>query len=105
MKPSGESMVTTRPTTRLVEIVAAATLGGDVVVEPVREGGSTYVYRLVRGADIFYLRILPEDGANFAPEATAHAILRRLGVCVPEVVYWDDRNQVVGRGVITRCRA
>jgi hypothetical protein len=76
-----------RPTTRLIQGVAATVLGGEVVVRPVREGVSTYVYRLRRGAEVFYLRVLPEEGASFTPEAEAHAILCRQGVHVPEVVY------------------
>ena len=93
-------MNTTRPTTQLVQDVAAAALGGAVVVEPVGEGVSTYVYRLRRSAEAFYLRVLPEDGATFAPEVAAHAILRQHGVHVPEVIYWDDYNQLVGRSVM-----
>jgi aminoglycoside phosphotransferase len=80
--------------------VATAALGGDVFVEAVRDGVSTYVYRLQRGTEVFYLRVLPELGATFAPEVEAHAILRQQGVHVPEVVYWEDRNPVVGRSMM-----
>jgi aminoglycoside phosphotransferase (APT) family kinase protein len=90
----------TRPTTPLIYGIASAALGGEVVVEPVLDGVSTYVYRLRRGAEVFYLRVLPEEGATYAPEVAAHAILRRQGVHVPEVVFWDDDNQVVGRSVM-----
>jgi len=44
----------TRPDTHFIQTVATAALGaGDIVVEPVEEGVSTYVYRLLRGADVF----------------------------------------------------
>jgi hypothetical protein len=45
-----------RPTAPLIQRVAAAALTGAVVVESVWEGVSTYVYRLRRGAEVFYLR-------------------------------------------------
>ena len=93
-------MHTTRPATRLIHDVATAVLGAALVVESVAEGVSTYVYRLRRGAEVFYLRVLPEEGATFAPEVAAHTILRRQGVQVPEVLYWEDRNQAVGRSVM-----
>jgi hypothetical protein len=89
-----------RPTTRLVQGVAATVLGGEIVVEPVPEGVSTYVYRLRRGAEVFYLRVLPEEGSTFTPEAEAHSILRRQGVHVPLVVYWEDHHPVLGRSVM-----
>jgi aminoglycoside phosphotransferase (APT) family kinase protein len=81
-------------------MAAAAALGADVIVEPVTEGVSTYVYRIRRGLDVFYLRILPEDGATFAPEAEAHAILRRQGVRVPEVVFCEDLNPLTDRSIM-----
>jgi len=88
------------PASSFIRVIATAALGGEVVVEPVKEGVSTYVYRLVRGAEVFYLRVLPEGGATFAPEAAAHAILRRQGVQVPEVVFWEDLNPLVARSVM-----
>ncbi len=95
-------MDTVRPNSSLIRVITAAALGGDIVVEPIKEGISTYVYRLVRDADAFYLRVLPEEGATFAPEVAAHMLLRRRGVQVPDVVYWEDLNHVVERsGMIT----
>lgn len=38
----------------------------------VEEGMSTYVYQIKYRQEIFYLRILPEEGASFAPEVAAH---------------------------------
>ena len=54
----------TRPAQHLIHMAAAAALGADVIVEPVAEGVSTYVYRIRQGPDVFYLRFLPEDGAT-----------------------------------------
>ena len=89
-----------RPATRLIRDVATAVLGATLDVESVAEGVSTYVYRLRHGAEVFYLRVLPEEGATFAPEVAAHTNLRQKGVQVPEVLYWEDRNPAVGRSVM-----
>src|SRR5215469_12778632 len=89
-----------RPTTRLIQNVVTAILGAALVVESMAEGVSTYVYRLRRGAEVFYLRVLPEEGATFAPEVEAHTILFRQGVQVPEVLYWEDHNSAIGRSVM-----
>lgn len=94
-------MQRTRPALPSIRVVAATALGsGDILVEPVEEGVSTYVYRLTRGQEVFYLRVLPEVGASFAPEAAAHAILFRQGVQVSEVIYWEERNLEVKRSVM-----
>ena len=69
-------------------------------VERVMEGVSTYVYRVHRGGETFYLRILPEEGDSFAPEAWVHATLRARGVLVPEVVYCEHYDETVGRSVM-----
>ena len=45
-------------------------------IERVAEGVSTWVYRIRRGGETFYLRILPEADATFAPEVIAHQRLR-----------------------------
>lgn len=84
-----------QPDTHIIRSIAAAALGGSIVVDLVEEGVSTQVYRLGRGAETFYLRVLPEVGATFAPEAHAHTLLRRQGVRVPEVVYWEERGSIL----------
>lgn len=89
-----------RPDRSAIQAIAARILHGAIVVEPIEEGVSTYVYRLVRGADLFYLRVLPEEGATFASEAAVHTLLCRAGVRVPEVVYWEDLNHLVERSVM-----
>lgn len=72
----------------------------DLTVTRVAEGVSTYVYRIERGAETFYLRILPEEGACFAPEATVHQLLRERGVRVPEVVYVAQFDEILERSVM-----
>jgi aminoglycoside phosphotransferase (APT) family kinase protein len=53
-----------------------------------------------RRNETFYLRILPEADASFAPEVFAHQRLHALGVHVPEVVYFEHCNDVVQRSVM-----
>ncbi len=64
-------------------------------IERVDEGVSTYVYRIHRKNEIFYLRLLPEIGASFAPEVRVHQLLRDKGVHVPEVVYFEHLNEAL----------
>lgn len=73
-----------------------------LAVEFVAEGVSTHVYRIRRAdnGEVFYLRVLPEEGASFAPKARVHALLRERGARAPEVVYVEDRNDVLGRAVM-----
>ena len=69
-------------------------------VERVEEGVSTYVYRINRGNELFYLRVLPEVNASFAPEVYVHEMLRAKDVKVPEVVYFEHYNEAVQRSVM-----
>ncbi len=90
------------PDPRLVRAVVDRVLRPDAGcrVERVTEGVSTFVYRVRRGAEAFYLRILPEVDASFASEVRTHELLRQRGVCVPEVVHWDHRDPLLGRSVM-----
>ena len=63
-------------------------------IKRVEEGISTYVYRIYSNNEIFYLRLLPEIDASFAPEVHVHQVLRAKGVKVPEVVYYEHYNAV-----------
>ena len=63
-------------------------------IKRVEEGISTYVYRIYSNNEIFYLRLLPEIDASFAPEVHVHQVLRSQGVKVPEVVYYEHYNAV-----------
>ncbi len=87
---------------RLIDDVARRVFPrfADIVVEPVEEGVSTYVYRIRRAGEIYYLRVLPEEGASFVPEAQAHTLLRSRGARVPDVVYVDACDVALGRSVM-----
>jgi aminoglycoside phosphotransferase len=72
----------------------------DARVERAAEGVSTYVYRVRRRSETFYLRVLPEVGASFAPEALVHTLLRERGVSVPEVICFEHVSPEVGRSTM-----
>lgn len=74
--------------------------GVPVTVEPVGDGISTVIYRLRRGEDVFYLRVQPEADASFVPEAFVHALLRRYGLHVPDVIHVEHRNEGLQRSVM-----
>ncbi|HMA38313.1 MAG TPA: aminoglycoside phosphotransferase family protein [Chloroflexia bacterium] len=69
-------------------------------VERVREGGSTYVYRIHHTDQLLYLRVLPELGRSFAPEQLAHRLLRQDQIAVPAVVYFAHCQADLGRSVM-----
>ena len=69
-------------------------------IKRVTEGVSTYVYRITSYNETFYLRILPEEGASFAPEAAVHARLRQMQVRVPEVIYIEPYNDLLQRSIM-----
>lgn len=71
-----------------------------IQISRVPEGSSTFVYRVGVGNETFYLRVLPEEGASFAPEVEVHRRLGLLGVRVPEVVYFDGCDEVLQRSVM-----
>jgi aminoglycoside phosphotransferase (APT) family kinase protein len=85
-----------------IERVAAEIFGlsSDMAVTRLTDGHSTFVYRVRHGETIWYLRVLPEEGDSFAPEARVHAILRERGVRVPDVVYWEGCNALLQRSVM-----
>jgi aminoglycoside phosphotransferase (APT) family kinase protein len=82
--------------------IARTALGdaAPIDIEPAGDGISTAVYRLRRGAETFYLRILPEAAQSFAPEARVHALLRERGVRVPAVIYLEDCHLLLERSVM-----
>ena len=73
---------------------------GSAIVERVEEGVSTIVYKVFLDGAVYYLRVLPEEGASFAPEAHAHTRLRQRGVKVPDIVYFEHFNQALQRSVM-----
>jgi len=64
------------------------------------DGVSTIVYRATRGDECFYLRILPEVDATFAPEVRAHQLARELGCAVPEVLAYEARDPILERSTM-----
>ena len=63
-------------------------------------GGSTPVYRLQRGDIRCYLRLAETPQDSFGPEIAAHGLMRARGIRVPEVVYAEPFNHVLGRPLI-----
>ena len=87
---------------RLIEALVARVFPRTIPlhVERVEEGVSTYVYRIDRGNEVFYLRVLPEVNASFAPEMYVHELLRTKDVKVPDVVYFEHYNEALQRSVM-----
>ncbi len=69
-------------------------------VERVLSGISTYVYRITSQYQIYYLRILPDEEASFTPEIAALTLLRQHDVRVPEIVFFEDYNDILGRPIM-----
>lgn len=69
-------------------------------IERVTEGISTIVYRVVCQNEVFYLRILPEEHASFAPEVAIHTRLRQMQVKVPEVIHFEHYNELLQRSIM-----
>jgi aminoglycoside phosphotransferase (APT) family kinase protein len=76
------------------------TAAAPLTVARMAEGVSTIVYRIDAGEQTYYLRILPEPDASFAPEAAAHQQLRAAGLHVPEVVYFEHHNTLFQRSLM-----
>ena len=64
------------------------------------DGVSTQVYRLTRRSDVLYLRVAEEEDESLAVDVELHRELRRQGVRVPEVVYLEPFDPVIGRSVL-----
>ena len=69
-------------------------------IERMQEGVSTEVYRICHAGEVFYLRILPEVEASFAPEVYVHTLLQACGAHVPKVVYFEHLHPVLQRSVM-----
>ncbi|MFL5694355.1 MAG: phosphotransferase family protein [Ktedonobacteraceae bacterium] len=86
---------------RLIEILVSRVFPpAPTSVERVMEGVSTYVYRITYQHETFYLRLLPEEGASFAPEVAVHNRLRQMQVKVPDVIYFEDQHEALHRSVM-----
>ncbi len=71
-----------------------------VTVERTPDGVSTQVYRLVRGAETFYLRVAEEAEENLETDAELHRRLLAAGVRVPGVVHVEAFDEAIGRSVL-----
>ena len=71
-----------------------------LTVERVQEGVSTWIYRIDRAGQIFYLRVLPESNATFAPEVLVHQLLCAQQLRMPEVIYYEHQNPTLQRSVM-----
>src|SRR5258708_12709093 len=95
-------MLQNAPAIRSIEYVVTRVFprSSRLSVERVDEGMSTYVYRIHHADEIFYLRVLPEINASFAPEVYVHKLLRDKQVKVPEVIYFEHCNELLQRSVM-----
>jgi len=83
------------PKSETVKAVAEKYLSYIISVEPVPKGRSTFVYRVITNCGSYYMRFLPED-ASFAAEVLAHNAMRSAGVRVPQVIAFEDKNELTG---------
>lgn len=85
----------------IVDICTAAfSTTAPLTIERMREGVSTEVYRISHAHEVFYLRILPEVNASFAPEVYVHTLLSTRGVHVPQVIYFEHLHPGLQRSVM-----
>ena len=68
-------------------------------LERANKGVSTEVYRAEQEGRVWYLRVAKE-GESMANEAKAHELCQAAGALVPEVVYFEEDNMVLGRSLM-----
>lgn len=56
-------------------------------------GCSTFVYRILSDNGTYYIRLLPEDD-SFASEVLIHEKLIKVGMKVPKVLYFEEKNEI-----------
>lgn len=69
------------------------------ILERANNGVSTEVYRVEQEGRVWYLRVAKE-GESMANEAKAHELCQAAGALVPEVVYFEEDNMVLGRSLM-----
>ncbi|MGI8482701.1 MAG: phosphotransferase family protein [Thermomicrobiales bacterium] len=67
-------------------------------------GGSTPVYRIVVGEDIFYLRLAEQPGEDRVAEACVHQLLLEAGVSVPAIVRYESQPSELDRSATLTTR-
>jgi len=88
------------PSVAVVRALLFQVLGASVDVERVRDGVSTFVYRVDFGRDTLYLRIWPFADESFESEALILDELQRRGVHAPRVVDWAATHPLIGRSYL-----
>lgn len=84
----------------LRDVLDRAFPGKAATFERTDTGISTQVYRVTTGNERFYLRLGEHADHSLAPEVWAHDHLSRIGVRVPQVVYFEPFNQRIERSVM-----
>lgn len=64
------------------------------------DGSSTQVYRVIRGRDVFYLRLAEERDEDLHTDAAVHRELLRRGVPVPDIVYVERFDPQLDRSAM-----
>lgn len=72
----------------------------ELQIERTPSGSATQVYRLVRGFEVFYVRIAEGPKDSFAPEAELHRALCELGARVPQVLHCEPFAPALERSVM-----
>jgi len=88
------------PAIEIVREITEHYFGKRVELERVTKGSSTYVFRIFTDHQTFYLRILPEQAASFDAEVKVLRLLRSKGVNVPNVIYYELRNHLIGLSIM-----
>jgi len=88
-----EKIIIKRPEIKDVRIITQKYFNEDLTIEPVLKGCSTFVYRITTDNKTYYIRFLPEED-SFASEVLVHNELSNLGVKVPKVLYFEEKNEL-----------
>jgi aminoglycoside phosphotransferase (APT) family kinase protein len=100
MSNPADSAASSASRLELVRQLVEEILPASQKLERVVEGVSTEVYRVWHNGDVLYLRILPEEGASFVPEARVHRLLCERGIHVPHVIHVEHCHPLVQRSVM-----
>lgn len=87
------------PSIEIVNQIAKSYLTRIFSVERVPQGCSTYVYRIETNRGKFYARFQKDEG-SFAAEVLVHTTLHSAEIAVPEIVAYEERNELTGRSVM-----
>jgi len=74
--------------------------GQEFSVVRTESGGSTPVYRIVAGGEIFFLRLAEQPGERRDAEARVHQLLMDAGVPVPAVIRYESAPPELDRSAM-----